>query len=401
MNLGDNMFLKNYIRIKVKGKNIERFIRRMMNNHIDLLDIKYIKNDTVLLKINYIDYEKILDIKTIYEVNIVDVYGINRVKKIINKYKLLLLTIFIGFIVLVIMTNIITSVEVIHTDGELRELIIDELYEYKVKPNHFKKSYDELDKIKKKILLDHKDKIEWLEIGNIGTKYIVRVEERKILKNKKDTKKVNIVAKKSAFIKDVYATNGVVLKEKNDYVNKGDVVISGEVYLNEELKNITSAAGKVYGEVWYKSVIEFPYFYHDLTYTGNNKTVYSIKFLNFTFDLFNFKPFKNHKDNDKVLLKSFLIPLKLVKSSQKEVIEKDKIYTISEAVIAAHKLGIKKQQEKLKEKEYIIAAKDLKVSTKNSKIRLDMFFTVYEDITDTIVIDEEKLLKKQESTKDK
>ena len=74
------------MKIKIQGKNIERFLRRLIQNKIDLLDIKYTKNNEVIVKIYAKDYEKIEEIKTIYAINVVDTYGFIKIKKMINYY---------------------------------------------------------------------------------------------------------------------------------------------------------------------------------------------------------------------------------------------------------------------------------------------------------------------------
>lgn len=391
--------MKNVIKIKVVGKNIERFIRKLTNQKIDLLDIQYRKYDEVLLKIYAKDYEKIEKIKTIYQISIVDTYGFIKLKKIIHYYKILLACIVLGTCLLLFLTNVITEVEVIHSDKSIRNLLKDEVGEYGIKKYRLKKSYKKVEQIKKEVLNKNKEKIEWLEIINIGTKYEIKVEERKINEPKKEQEKVNIVAKKSAIIRRIEAKRGVVTKEINSYVSAGDTIISGEIYLNEELKNIVSANGVVYGEVWYKSSVEFPYLYYETNYTGKKKSVYSIKFLNWSLDLFNFHPFKQSKKKEKVLLKHPFLPFRLVKETQEEIIIKDKIYTVEEARTEARNLAKKKMEEQLGKNESIITTKDLKVSTKESKIRLDVFFTVYENITDYKKINEEKIKIEIEETK--
>ena len=80
------------------------------------------------------------------------------------------------------------------------------------------------------------EKIEWLEIDSIGTKYVVKVEER--IKNEPivDNKTQHIVAKKNAMILEIYAESGEIKVKKNDYVEKGDVLISGFITKDEEIK---------------------------------------------------------------------------------------------------------------------------------------------------------------------
>jgi hypothetical protein len=61
-----------------------------------------------------------------------------------------------------------------------------------------------------------------------------------------------------AVIKKIVAESGVKVKEVNEYVKKGDTIISGSIYLNEEIKEVTKALGEIYGEVWYKISVEYP-----------------------------------------------------------------------------------------------------------------------------------------------
>lgn len=391
--------LQNTIKLKIEGRNVDRFLRKLINHNIELFDIKYGRKDELFVTVYENEYDKIEAMKTIYEIRIVKMYGIGRIKKIICYYRLLFGTLVIGCILLLILTNIITKVEVIHSDSQIRQLLLNEVQEYGIEKFHFKKSYERVETIKKEILKKHQNDIEWLEIENIGTKYVIRVEERKINNTKKESTKVNVVAKKPAVIKRIDAYNGVVMKEQNNYVNPGDVIISGEVYLNEELKNVTNASGKVYGEVWYKSTVEFPYLYKETHYTGNEKEVYSIQFLNHSFNLFNFHPYKQNKKTEKVLVKHPFLPFRFVKERQKEVVIKDEIYTIDQAIIEARTLATKKIEQQLSSNERIIASKDLNISVKESKIRLEVFFTVYEDITDYQVIDESRLKQQQDEKK--
>lgn len=389
------------MKIKITGKNIDRFLRRLINHKIDLLDIKYGKKNEVIVKIYAKDYETLEQLKTIYDITILNFYGWMRLKKQLRNYKMFLVAMTVGVILLFLLTNIITKVEVIHSDKKIRLLLLKEVETYGLQKYHFKKNDKEIEKMKREILEKNKDTLEWIEIINIGTTYQIKVEERKQNQKEKNREKQNVVAKKSAIIKRIEAKNGVIVKEIDSYVKKGDTIISGEVYLNEKLLNIVSAEGHVYGEVWYKSSVEFPYLYYEEIPTGKKKKVYSIHFLNWDFDLFNFHPFKQSKNKETTILKHPLLPFQLVKEEQIEVLKKDKIYTVEEAIVEARKLAKQKMNEKLKENEHIISTKDLKVSTKESKIRLDVFFTVYENITDYQKIDEIEVKKKLEEQEKK
>ena len=142
------------------------------------------------------------------------------------------------------------------------------------------------------------------------------------------------------------------------------------------------AEGEVYGEVWYKVTIEYPLSYKEERITGKKKNVLAVQFLHKQFDLFNFHPFQNKKTEEKVLLEHSFLPIKFVIQKQKEldVIEED--LNEKQAIDKAIEEAKEKIQSKLKEKEYIIDTKKLKVEKNNSKIVLEVFFSVCENITD-------------------
>ena len=85
------------------------------------------------------------------------------------------------------------------------------------------------------------------------------------------------------------------------------------------------AKGEVYGEVWYKVNLEYPYIYQEETLTGKHKTVYVLNFFNKRISFFDFKKFKSFKKEDKILLENNLTMINLKKEKQYELIVKDEI----------------------------------------------------------------------------
>lgn len=372
--------LKSKLKIKVQGKNIERFIKRLNASHIELLNITYLKYDTCIITIYEKDFEKVNEIKTIYNVDVVDTLGLIHIKKNIKKNNIFIFSLCFGLILLYFLSNVIYKVEIIHSSSDIRKMISSELSFYGIKEKSLKKSYKSIQQIKKQILEKHKNDIEWLEIEVVGTKYVVRLEERKISNINEETEYRNIIAKKSAIIKDVVARSGEVVKFKNDYVKTGETVISGEIKLNDEVKNLTRAEGNVYGEVWYKVHVEYPYTYYEKVLTGKKRKVFVLNFLNKSFE-FSLSHFKNKNVKKNIIFKSIL-PISFTFDLQEEVKVKSGIYTSAEAVLQAQKEARDKIESKLNDKEYIISQKNLKVQSNESTIIVDEFFTVYEDITD-------------------
>lgn len=373
---------KKIIEVEIRGKNIERMIRRITKNNIDLLRIYKKDKECIHVFIYSRDFELLENIKTVYEVSIIKNHGILYFYQWFKANVLLFIFLMIGSVVLLFLSNMIFSVDVIHTDKELRNLLLQELEERGISKYHLKKNYDEITVIKKQILEEHKTRIEWLEIEEVGTKYVVRVEERILNQEEENLNPQNIVAKKSAIIYKIDATAGQVVKGKLDYVHPGDVIISGNITLNEEVKKQIAAKGTVYGEVWYKVSIEYPLHYEEVIYTNDKKKVLSFHFFNFSFDLFNLKKYKQKQIESKILISDSLFPIYFSYDTQREVHIIDEDYTVEEATEKALLKVKEKIESQLSENEYILSIKKLKVEENKSTIILDAFVTVYEDITD-------------------
>ena len=377
------------IKLNVKGKNIERFIKRLKINNIDLLKIEYIKYNEINIIIYKKDYDKLLELKTIYDVNIENIYGIIKVREVINIYKYIAIFILFGIFILLFLSNVIFHVDVIHNDKELRTFLLNELENYGIKKYNFKKNYKELQDIKNDILNKYQDKIEWLEIEESGTSYIVRVEPRIIPDNEVSYEKQNVVASKSAIIKKIITKSGEVVKNINSYVNKGDIIISGNIYLNEELKDTIKADGTIYGEVWYNVKVEYPYVYSEIKEKDNYQDVYVLKIFNKEIE-FTFNKFKDKKIEENIILKHNLLPISLVKQHQQEIETISLLLTSEEANDKAIIEAVKKMNEKLTEEERIINYKVLNSSVEEDKVIVEVFFTVYEDITSYSRIEEQQ-----------
>ncbi|MEG0826631.1 MAG: sporulation protein YqfD [Bacilli bacterium] len=373
--------MKSILVINVKGKNIENFIKKLKNNQIELYKINYLNRKEVNISINFYDYSKILKIKTIYEIKIINTEGLIKIKKVLKKNMVFIFMLVIGLITLIFLTNIIFKVEVIHNEEAVRNFIIDELKIYGIENRHFIKTFKQITNIKKQILSKHKNKIEWLEIERKGTKYQIRLELRKTSTAKENHTLYHIVSKKDAIIKKIEASSGEIVKQINNYVKTGDLIISGNINLNNILKGNVSAKGNIYGEVWYKVTAEYPLTYNEKRLTGKTKTTYAIKMLNKTITLFDFNPYKNKQTRVSNIFENLFIPIAFIKQKEEELLVIEEINTIDEAKDKAISLAYKKIAEKLTDKEYIINTQVLSTSIKESKIETIVFFTVYENIT--------------------
>lgn len=381
-------YFEDIVVLRIEGKKIDRYLSYLYNLKINLVEVKYIDRQNIIIKVFKKDLDKVTSIKTTSKVDVVGYEGKLKLKEGFKKHSLLLLSIIMGYLFLVLLSNLILDVEVVHSNSNIRKLVSSELAEYNIKPWRFKPSFDNLLKIKEEILNKHKDRLEWLEIENVGIRYIVKVEERKMTNNNNNYTYQDIVSTKNAIIMSIEATSGEIVKRKNDYVKTGDIIISGKIMKGNEVSKLVQANGKIYGEVWYNIKVEHPLVHQSKVETGKKKKVYTFIFLNHSFSLFNLHPFADKVSDYTNIISNPLIPFKVVRDIQKEIKIEDEIYTDGEALIKAEQQATAKMEAYLNDDEYIISSRKLKYYTEDNKLYLDMFFKVCENIGEARAITE-------------
>ena len=379
-----NKYLKRLdkiVKIKVSGRNVYRFIDRLIKDKVYIYDLKIINIKNVIIKISYDDYLILKDKKSIYDIDLLDVYGKLKIKKYFKEHYVFIIFLIIGYVVLMFLSNFIFDVEVIHANFEIRELVYRELRKNGIEKYIFRKSYQELENIEKNILDNNKTKIEWIEINRSGTKYIVRVEERKIDKGEERFEYQDIVSSKSGIITKVLAESGEIIKNTNDYIKGGEVVISGNITLPDGSSVLSRASGKVYAEVWYLVDVSYPYIYREEILTGRAKEVFLIKFLNKRISLFDFSKFNTFKKSDRILFGDIFKFLSFIKEKQYEMIVIDEFYTKEEVVVKAVERAVTRVKDTLREDEQIIKYRILSTYYDESKVNLKIFFSVNEEVS--------------------
>lgn len=388
-----------YYRIKVIGKNPKLFIKRMIKMHLYLLNITYI-NDDVYIDIDYENYQRLKEMKTSYQLKIIRRFGISNLIFLMKKYSVYFMTLLFSVFVIFILSNIIFEVEVVNNNDEIKTLIYDELKKYNISKFHFVTSFTKQEQIAKEITYNHKDKIEWMELKREGTKYTVAVERRKLEQPREKLQNRDLIASKSGILLKIDASTGEVVKKINDYVKKGDVVVSGKIMKNDTIKSLVSAEGNIYAEVWYDVNISMPLQYREEQKTGKKKTIFKLTFLNKSIGLFN--RYKEYKDEDWYTISSKLLPISFSITKREKLKVNSYHYTKEEAIKEALKHADEKIKKNLKDGEYIISKKVLKNSEKNSTIDVEVFYKVCENITEYKIIKEDmnklnEKLQKEES----
>ena len=358
-------------------ENSNKFISYLVYHSIYYEDLTL--NDNYTLTVDYEDYKTI---SRRYKTKIIKYYGKRFITNYIKSNKYMLISLFISFLVLKLLTSTIFDITINTNDEKLYNLINESLKENDIALYKKKKSFNELNKIKNKILKDNEEDLEWIEINEKGCSYNIEVTKRvKNKDSKSDNTPKDIIASKDGLIKYIASTSGVKLKDVNDYVKKGEVLITGNIIKGEDtLITQVEAKGEVYAEVWYIVNITIPFNYVEYVETGKTINHYYLDIFNKKFTLTGKYDSNNTMNTKELVLDKPYLFFKLYKETKKEY--KYKEFKIDENI--AYEESLKRSENKIKNKlkdnEYIISKKVLKKEVFRSKMNMEVFFKVYENI---------------------
>ena len=368
--------MKNKIKIKVVGHNVNRFIIKLNKKNINIYQVFKKNNDCCYLIIDYNFLDDVIKYKAMYDIEVIDYLGPIKIKKKIFKNIYFIISLLLALIIIFILTRLTFNIKIITNNQKLNKLLKDELKIYGIYKYAPLKNYQELTEIKKKILTKYKDTFEWLEIEKHGTEYIIRFEQRIENKKEDDTNVYDIVALKDSKIMELDVDSGQIIKNINQYVKKGDVIVSSDIKLNDEIKSQTSAKGNIYGEVWYKVIITIPNDYKEKKLSGRSINTYSLNFISFKI-LFNKSSFFDKIEMSKPIISNNIFPISFNKENIKEVV----ILKNNKKDLAL-KMGLDKIKKNLKDKEEIIDYIILNEKKDNDEYTLELFISVKEEIGD-------------------
>lgn len=348
------------------SNELNRFIKKCIDNSINLYNISY-KKDKMVVLIDVKDYLKIKRLNYYSKIRVVKYDGMLNIKKIIKDNMFYISVIFLSFIWMNLLTNYIVDIEIIHSNSGIRRLLKKELDKNNIKKFSLAYSFEELDNITKKILADNKNNLEWVSIKKDGMKYIVRAEERIIKSEVVSDKPRDIVASKDAYITKVISSKGNVLVRQGEYVKKGTVLISGKITLYEDVKGVTSASGSVYGNVWYECTVETPKEISSERLTGRKR--YNLNVGN---KILLRNKYQNFRQKNIREIKIFGLKIKFYREEEVEIIK-----TKTDDEYALNRLK-EEFDKKLNGKGVIIYQKVLKKEENNSTIKYRVFIITNE-----------------------
>ena len=364
----------NHVLIKIPLNDYSFFSRKFNDYNINYSVEKESGNNYVV-KINKKDYELIKKIDYKHLITFYKSCGCKHIYElIVSNTEKTIVTLAIVFIVL-FSSNLIFKVNINTSDTRLESLIRYSLEDEEIYRFKFVKDYKSIAKIKEKLRRKFSNEIEWIEIDRKGSTYEIYLIKKVKTKSKTHSDKCNYVAKKSGLITSIHVQKGVVLVSENNFIKKNDLLISGQIVYNDELKKEVCASGNITGEVWYKVEVYVPVEKDVKKYENTNKYNFQINLFGKTYKLL-----KTKYDGEKNQLKigNENIGLNITKEYK---LERNKVKYSSDQLL---KIAVNKAHEslliKLPKNAKIIDEKVLKKNTINGKMYVEVLITTEEEL---------------------
>ncbi|RKQ37825.1 sporulation protein YqfD [Oceanobacillus halophilus] len=391
-------FITGYVTILIKGKHPELFFQQCTRNGITVWDIRKIAEDSCEGNIKLSDVKKTRKLirRTHFKLSFVKKKGYPFFYKRFMNKKPLLIALLLSFILAIFLSNILWKIEITGVPKEIEEKIEKQLDTYGIHRGTWIFSLDSPNTIQQKLVEDVPELL-WVGVDQKGTTYYLEGVEKVIVKEAEKNQPRNLIATKKGVIKRMYVAKGLPMVQVNDYVEPGDLLVSGEIGASEDSEeededdkeesrvDYVAAEGEITGQTWYEVKVTIPLEYDYEELTGNKEKKYFIKVGDFQLPIWGFgnPSFENvhyESTENPINLLKWELPLSIVDTVISEKIYQKGKRTKEEAIQAGIEQARSDLLLELGPEAKILSEKVLHESNERGKVKLNLYLTVEENI---------------------
>ena len=378
-------YFTGYVKIKVEGLFLERFINICVSKKILLMDIKREKSTIMYANVGIADYKKLKQVarKTKSKIKIQRKKGLPFTIKKYRKRKIFGILFVVILALLIVSSNYIWNIEISGNVKITNQEILQSLEESGIKVGLSKNDID-INAVISKIRLDRED-IAWIGITVKGTNAIVKIKEAAKAPEVIDENKFcNIVANKTGMITKINVQNGTANVKVGDIVEEGDILVNGYLEGKYTGTRYVHGAATVEAKIWYTKKEKAMLKQQIPVQTGNEEKKYSIKFKKNQINLFKtlskFEKYDTINENKKIILFSnFYLPIEVVKITNKEYVLQDVTYTNEEQTQILTKKLKKELLEEIGEQKNIVNV-NVNTYSQDEAVEVEVTYEVLENI---------------------
>ncbi|MED3624817.1 sporulation protein YqfD [Neobacillus thermocopriae] len=379
-------FLFGMVTVKITGKGIERFINVLTRNEIIIWNVKRHGTETITFQMKLEDAKNIRYFArhTDCQITFLKRKGVPFLFRRLLKNSGFLTGAVIFLLIIFLLSNVIWGIEIKGAKPDTEYQIRKELDRMGVKIGKLQFFVKNVEGIQRE-LTNNVGNLTWVGVELKGTTYHLQVVEKNEPEKQKELSPQNLVAKKKAIIVKTFVEEGKKVVDIHDYVQKGQLLVSGEIGQDGENVKLVPAKGKVWGETWYKSHVEQPLDTKFKVLNGNEKQRHALAFGKFELPIWGFKDpeykqFETEKTIYKLHFLKWVLPVSYIQTTIRESEDIIRSYTKEQAEQIALERAKKEIKSRLDEDAMFKDEKILHKEVKNGKVILDIHFKMIENI---------------------
>lgn len=387
-------FITGYVTILIKGDRPELFFQKCIQRGIPVWNVKKTDNESCFGNIRLSDVKEIKAIKrqTDYKLQFIDKKGYPFFIRRFTKKKQLMLGLIMSIMLIIFLSNIIWEVKITGVPKDIEEKISKQLDSYGVHSGAWMFTMEQPTVIQDQLVKDVPELL-WVGVEQKGTTFYLEGVEKSIVEEEEPTGPQNLVATKKGVIRNMYVSEGVPRASVNDYVEPGDVLVSG--ILNEaeneedgeednEL-DLVAADGDITATTWYEVSVTVPLEGNYEMLSGDQAKKYYLRLGNLQLPIWGFgNPDyeEAHRETNENPFHFFKweLPVKFIDTTISEKLYNSVERTKEEAIDT----GINQAKNELKlqlgPESRIISEKVLHETTERGKVKLNLYISVEESI---------------------
>lgn len=258
-------YCQTYLTLEVRGPHVSRLLSQASKQGFVLYDIKPLSYDhheritAVRFRLEGRNLKGLRHIRreTRSHLRIIEKKGFPVLLRTLMRRQGFMIGFFLFIFVLVMLSQILWSVEVSGTETLSVEHVKTAAFTIGLKPGAWKPSLPPINHLEE-ALLKALPEASWVGVRLDGVVARITVLEKKRPPEPSFHSPQSLVASKKAVIVDYFVRRGRPVIRPNMLVRPGDTLVSGILGLDSPNPRLVSADGEVYGEVWYDVEVSMP-----------------------------------------------------------------------------------------------------------------------------------------------
>ncbi len=374
-----------FVEVRVSGVGADRFVNYLVRDGVFVKQMRRLNVDQIVFQIQVRDVPKLREhargkrLKFHFTKRLGFPFVLQRWR--LNSG--LLVGALLFTMIIFVLSNIVWQIQIDGASVKTEHLIRKELDKLDVKVGKFSFSEGNVDEVQKRVT-NKVPSVTWVGVEVRGSVYHLQVVEKKQPKPNIDESYSQLVSNKKAYIVSTFVETGQVLVEKRQLVNKGDVLVSGNIGKDDKLIYV-GAKGVVMGETWYQTTSEVPIESTFSRLTGTSKTKTALTLFGFHIPIWGFfnPDYKMAKMDAEQLDFHFwkwTLPIGLAKTHIQETKQTKRKLTFDEAVKVAKENARTDLQKQLPSGAKIMKENLLQKQVSSDKVTIKVHYEVIENI---------------------